>query len=91
MSCTAQSLINTAYANGYAGLSEADLQACILAAACLAGGGSGTGGVVTGSGAPAAPPAAGTGIYIDNSNPANPGLWVYPTGGPWNNIIAGGP
>ena len=78
-------------ANGYAGLSERDLKQCILAAACAAGGGLGIGGVVSGIGAPVAVPAAGTGIYIDNTNPAAPGVWVYPTGGPWNNIIAAGP
>lgn len=43
MACDAQTLINTAYANGYAKLSDRDLRECILAAAC-AGGGGGAGG-----------------------------------------------
>ena len=42
MACDAQSLLNTAYAAGYAKLSERDLQACILAAACAGVGGGGT-------------------------------------------------
>ena len=43
MACDAQTLINTAYANGYARLSDRDLRECILAAACAGGGGGGGG------------------------------------------------
>jgi hypothetical protein len=90
MACDAQTLINTAYANGYAKLSERDLEACILASACAAGGGGG-GAVTSGTGPPVGVPATGTGVYIDNTFPNNPSVWVYPSGGPWNEIVAGGP
>lgn len=44
MACDAQTLIATAYAAGYAKLSERDLKAAILASACAGGGGGGGGG-----------------------------------------------
>lgn len=43
MACDAQSLINTAYAAGYAKLSDHELDMCILASACAGGGGGGGG------------------------------------------------
>lgn len=45
MACDAQSLIDLAYANGYAALSDRDLREVIAAEACAGGGG---GGVVNG-------------------------------------------
>lgn len=71
MACNAQDLINAAYANGYAKLSERDLQAAAVAATCaLTGGGSGTlpGGGTSGSGAPSAPPTGNQGWYYDSTN-----------------------
>lgn len=41
MACDAQSLINTAYAAGYAKLSARALMEAIVASACAGGGGSG--------------------------------------------------
>ncbi len=50
MACDAQTLITAAIGNGYNKLSDRDLLACILAAACAGGaGGGGIGAVMTGA------------------------------------------
>jgi len=70
MACDAQSLINTAYANGYAKLSDRDLRECLLAAACAGGGGGGGGsGAVLQDATGSAPP-----------DPTKPAI-SFPTGG----------
>ena len=48
MACDAKTLISNAMSQGYAKLSERDIEACILAAACAntGGGGSGSGSVL---------------------------------------------
>lgn len=51
MACDAQTLITTAYANGYAKLSERSLKECILAGICAGGGGGGGGQLVEYTGA----------------------------------------
>lgn len=73
MACDAQSLIDTAYAAGYAALSERELKEAILASAC-AGGGGGGGGVSCGIGAPVAVPTSTCAVYIDTSNGQ---IWWY--------------
>jgi hypothetical protein len=72
MACDAQSLINTAYANGYARLSERDLLECIVASAC-AGGSGGSGAVLSGAGLPTVvyplgpPNGAAEAVYTDRN------------------------
>jgi hypothetical protein len=46
MACDAQTLINTAYANGYAKLSDRGLLEAIVASACAGGGGGGGSGQI---------------------------------------------
>ena len=68
MACDAQSLINTAVANGYLALSDRDLKMALLASACGGGGGGSGGAGIVGNGSPegvvTAPP--GT-TYLDSS------------------------
>lgn len=51
MPCDAQTLINTAVANGYDKLSDRDLKEALVAAACAGGGGGGSVQIITGSAA----------------------------------------
>ena len=51
MACDAQTLINAAYANGYAKLSERDLLMTVAASACAGGGGGGGSQIVAYTGA----------------------------------------
>ena len=83
MSCTATSLIATAMANGYAGLSDRDLKMALVAAACAGGGGSG-GGVTCGAGAPVAAPASGCGLYIDSNTGTLYEYYDSGGGGTWH-------
>lgn len=78
MACDAQTLISTAYANGYAKLSERDLEECIVASACAGGGGGGGSSSLTcGVGDPVAVPASGCANYIDT---ASGRIWWYYNG-----------
>lgn len=63
MACDASSLINLAYANGYAKLSDRDLKMATLAAACAASGGGGGAGQLVGY--------TTTGPTVDGVLPAN--------------------
>lgn len=86
MSCDAQSLINSAYANGYAGLSERDLMECIVASACSSGGGGGGSGVLTcGTTVPTIPPASGCGIYVRKEG-AQTALYAW-DGSQWQPVV----
>lgn len=66
MACDANSLIATAMANGYGGMSDRDLKMALLASACAGGGSSGSG-VSCGAGAPVAAPSGNCGLYIDTN------------------------
>ena len=78
MSCQAQDLINTAYANGYAKLSDRDLREAIVASACAAGGG-GTGGAgIVGVGSPEGVVTAAPGTNYTDSSTGN--YWVKLSG-----------
>ena len=76
MACDAKTLIATAYANGYAALSERSLEECILAAACAGGGGGGSGGASSGAVDPTTAPSGGNGVYY---NTATATFWVWDT------------
>lgn len=76
MSCTAQSLLDTATAAGYGALSERDLMECIVASAC-AGGSSGGTSCGDFGGAQPTFPATGCGFIIDTSNLR---VWTYANG-----------
>lgn len=69
MACDSQTLIDAAYANGYAKPSDRDLRECILAAACAGGGGGGGSGAVLQDATGGPPP-----------DPTKPAI-SFPTGG----------
>lgn len=68
MACDAQSLVNTAYQNGYPKLSEIDLWMAIVASACAASpAGGGGGNVSCGVIDPAGAPVSGCGFYYNKT------------------------
>lgn len=89
MACDAQSLINTAYANGYAALSDRDLRECVVASACAGASGGGGGGGLSGE----VMEYTGTDPTSDGLVPTNPALpaFAYKRGGTgpsygWNTL-----
>lgn len=80
MACDAQTLIDAAYANGYAALSDRDLREALVAVACAAGGGGGGGGSpgLVGHGSPEGAVTAVPGVtYLDLDTD---NFWVKATG-----------
>jgi hypothetical protein len=84
MACDSQTLINTAYSQGYAKLSDRDLRECIVASACAGGGGGGGGTVTCGAANPTVAP-TGCGVYVKQSGVTS-GIWVW-DGAAWQQLI----
>lgn len=85
MACDATSLLATAYAAGYARLSERDLKAAILASACAGASTPGAGTVTAGAGVPVGVATPGS-VYTQGSGPSVH-VWVADTAGVWQQIV----